>query len=453
MNHAIRAAAPHAFTTAAIPFAGFIFALVSALVLALGYAVPAHAQESGDAAPSERQFVKAGRLLDPVTGDMRRNVVIEIDGDRIVAVGEDVDVPDGATVVDLSNRFVLPGLLDLHTHIPGQLDSYFFANYFQSPHRAVIGGVVNAERTLLAGFTTVRNVGAADFQDVALRDSINAGEVAGPRMAVSGPGLGITGGHCDSNALNHDYAERADGVADGPWAVRTQVRENVKYGADLIKFCATGGVFSKGTIPGQTQYTLEEMQAIVEEAHTHGRKVAAHAHGTEGIKLAIRAGVDSIEHASYLDAEAIELAKEHGTWLAMDIYNTEYTLAEGAANGVPEENIEKDRVVGIAQRESFRQAVEAGAKLVYATDSGVYPHGDNGKQFARMVRFGMTPLQAIQSATVHSAELLGWSDRVGRIEPGYYADLVAVDGDPLADVSEFEDVDFVMKGGVVYLDD
>jgi imidazolonepropionase-like amidohydrolase len=402
-------------------------------------------------ASAERVYIKAGHLLNPVDGKVSRNAIITIDGDRIVAVSQDAgSIPADARVIDLSDRHVLPGVMDMHTHIPGHLDSYFFAGYFQSPHRAVIGGVVNAEKTLLAGFTTVRNVGSADFQDVALRDSINAGEIPGPRMAVSGPALGITGGHADNNSLNHAFGERSDGVADGPWEVRRQVRKNVKYGADLIKFTATGGVFSKGTVVGQTQYSLEEMQALVEEAHTHQRRVAAHAHGTDGIKRAIIAGVDSVEHVSFLDDEAIKLAKKHGTYFAMDIYNTEYTLAEGAANGVPEENINKEREVGERQRESFTMAVKAGVNMVYATDAGVYPHGDNGKQFARMVRFGMTPLQAIQSATINSAKLLGWEDRVGQIAPGYYADIIAVDGDPLADIAELEDVDFVMKGGVVY---
>jgi len=397
------------------------------------------------------QYVLAGRLLDPVDGRVVQNAVITVQGERIVAVGgPDTPIPAGAEVIDLGQAFVLPGLMDMHTHLMGYVDPQYFNRYFLSPHRAVIGGVVHAERTLLAGFTTVRNVGNADFQDVALRDSINAGEVPGPRIAAAGPALGITGGHCDENALNHEFEERADGVADGPWAVRAMVRRNVKYGVDLIKFCATGGVFSKGTVVGQTQYTLEEMQAIVDEAHMHGRRVAAHAHGTEGIKRAIEAGVDSVEHCSFLDDEAIRMAKKSGTWLALDIYNTEYTLAEGEANGVPRENIDKERLVGTRQRESFAAAVAAGAPLVYATDAGVYPHGDNGRQFARMVRFGMTPLQAIQAATVNSAALLGWQDRVGRVAPGYYADLVAVRGDPLEDVSELEDVDFVMKGGVVY---
>ena len=396
-------------------------------------------------------YIKAGSLFDSRSGKVLANRIITIEGERIKAVGgPDTAIAEGATVIDLSSSFVMPGFMDMHTHVVGHLDNYFFAGYFQSPHRATIGGVVNAEKTLLAGFTTIRNVGAADYADVALRDAINAGEIPGPRMAVSGPGLGITGGHCDNNSLNPSFEERSDGVADGPWAVREQVRKNVKYGVDLTKFCATGGVFSKGTKVGMTQYTLEEMQAIVDESHMHERKVAAHAHGTDGIKRAILAGVDSIEHASFLDEEAVRMGIERGTVFVLDIYNTEYTLERGAANGVPEENINKEREVGTRQRESFSLAVRMGAKVAYGTDSGVYPHGDNGKQFARAVRFGMTPVQAIQSATAVTADLLGWEDRVGAIQPGLYADIVAVQGNPLADISELEDVDFVMKGGTVY---
>ena len=419
------------------PFVVFVAALLGLL------SAPVFAEQS--------TVIKAGSLFDSQSGRVTRNAVIVIEGEKIVAVGgPSTPVPDGANIIDLSNSFVLPGVMDMHTHIVGNLDNYYFAGYFQSPHRATIGGVVNAEKTLLAGFTTIRNVGAGDYADVAIRNAINAGEIPGPRMAVSGPGLGITGGHCDNNSLNASFEERSDGVADGPWEVRSQVRKNVKYGADLTKFCATGGVFSKGTKVGQTQYTLEEMQAIVDESHTHGRHVAAHAHGNEGIKRAILAGVDSIEHASFLDREAVQMGIDRGTFFALDIYNTEYTLEQGAANGVPEENINKEREVGTKQRQSFTLAVEMGAKVVFATDSGVYPHGDNGKQFARAVRFGMTPAQALMSATSLTAELLGWEDRVGAIQPGLYADIIAVDGNPLDDISEMEDVDFVMKGGVVY---
>jgi len=399
----------------------------------------------------EITYLKAGQLFDSRSGRVTSNAVVAIADDKIVAVGSSsTSIPDDAKVIDLSDSFVMPGLMDMHTHVVGNVNPKYFARYFESPHRQTIGGVVNANKTLLAGFTTIRNVGAGDYADVALRNAIDAGEIPGPRMAVSGPGLGITGGHCDRNSLNSSFEERSDGVADGPWAVREQVRKNIKYGVDLTKFCATGGVFSKGTKLGMTQYTLEEMQAIVDESHMHDRKVAAHAHGNEGIKRAILAGVDSIEHASFLDEEAIQMGIDTDTYFAIDIYNTEYTLERGEANGVPEENINKEREVGTIQRQSFTLAVEMGAKVVFATDSGVYPHGDNGKQFARAVRFGMTPTQAIQSATSLTADLLGWEDRVGEIAPGMYADIVAVSGDPLEDISELEDVDFVMKGGVVY---
>ena len=406
---------------------------------------------SAGALAQDLTVIRAGSLFDPNSGEVARDQLIFIKDERIISVtpGDEM-IPEGAEIIDLSASFVLPGVMDMHTHVIGNLANNFFAGYFQSPHRATIGGVVNAHKTLMAGFTTIRNVSAGDYMDVALRNAINDGEIPGPRMAVSGPGLGITGGHCDRNSLNASFEERSDGVADGPWAVREQVRKNVKYGADLTKFCATGGVFSKGTQVGATQYTLEEMEAIVDESHTLGRKVAAHAHGNEGIKRAILAGVDSIEHASFLDREAIQMGIDRGTFFAMDIYNTEYTLERGAENGVPEENINKERQVGTVQRQSFTLAVEMGEKVVYATDSGVYPHGDNGKQFTRAVRFGMTPAQAIQSATSLTAELLGWEDQVGVIEEGFYADIIAVHGDPLDDISELEDVDFVMKGGVVY---
>lgn len=406
---------------------------------------------STSAIAGDIKIIKAGSLFDSSSGKVIKDAVIVIEDEKIVAVGgSGTVIPADAEVIDLSSSFVLPGVMDMHTHVVGNLDNYFFAGYFQSPHRATIGGVVNAEKTLMAGFTTIRNVGASDYADVALRNAINAGEVPGPRMAVSGPGLGITGGHCDRNSLNASFEERSDGVADGPWAVRAQVRKNIKYGADLTKFCATGGVFSKGTKVGMTQYTLEEMQAIVDESHTHGRKVAAHAHGNEGIKRAILAGVDSIEHASFLDREAVQMGIDRGTYFALDIYNTEYTLEMGAANGVPEENINKERAVGTSQRQSFTLAVNMGAKVVFATDSGVYPHGDNGKQFARAVRFGMTPEQAIMSATSLTAELLGWEDKVGEIAAGKYADIIAVHGNPLENINELEDVDFVMKGGIIY---
>ncbi len=398
---------------------------------------------------AEVTYIKAGHLIDVVTGTVKKNQFIAVEDGQIQAVSS-TKPSKSAVLIDLSEHYVLPGLMDMHTHIVNHLSASFYDRYYQSPHRATIGGVVNAHKTLLAGFTTLRNVGAYDYQDVALRNAINAGEVPGPRLAVSGPSIGITGGHCDSNVLNHAFKEKSQGVADGPWSARLKVREHVKYQVDVIKFCATGGVFSKGTKVGQRQYTLEEMKAIVDEAHTHGRTVAAHAHGTEGIEFAIQAGVDSIEHASFLTAEAIKLAKAKGTYLSMDIYNTEYTLSKGQENGVPEENIEKERQVGTRQRESFSNAVKAGINMVFATDAGVYPHGDNAKQFSRMTQFGMTPLQAIQSATINSAKLLKWDDRVGKIKAGYFADIIAVKKNPLKDIKSLEEVVFVMKNGKIY---
>jgi imidazolonepropionase-like amidohydrolase len=394
-------------------------------------------------------YLKAGKLLEVRSGQVLTDQVIVIRGDRIeqVASAAKVSVAPGAAVIDLSRATVLPGLIDAHDHLTSDHRFHGYRALGISVPRETLYGVVNARRTLDAGFTTVRNVGADGYSDVALRDAINDGEIAGPRMQVSGPALGITGGHCDENLLPPEYNRRAAGVADGPWAVRAKVREVVKYGADLIKFCATGGVLSKGDLPSTQQYTLEEMQAIVDEAHTLGRRVAAHAHGTDGIKAALRAGVDSIEHASLIDEEGIRLARERGTYLVMDIYNDTFILEKGAQVGMLPESLEKERRLGQLQRDNFARAQRAGARMAFGTDGGVYPHGENAKQFAYMVRYGMTPLQAIQAATIHAAELLGWADRVGSIEPGHFVDLVAVQGDPLADITVLERIGFVMKGG------
>jgi imidazolonepropionase-like amidohydrolase len=295
----------------------------------------------------------------------------------------------------------------------------------------------------------VRNVGASGYSDVALREAIEEGSLEGPRLLVSGPALGITGGHCDNNLLPSEFRHKDAGVADGPWEARAKVREVIKYGADVIKICASGGVLSKGDEPGTPQYTPEEMSALVEEAHRLGRKVAAHAHGTQSIKEAIRAGVDSIEHASLIDEEGIRLARERGVFLVMDIYNDDFILQEGEKVGMLPESIEKERKIGQLQRDNFAKAFRGGARIAFGTDGGVYPHGDNAKQFAYMVKYGMKPMQAIRAATLDAAELFGWKDRVGSLEPGKLADLIAVGGDPLADVRALERVGFVMKGGVV----
>lgn len=408
-------------------------------------AASAHADEA-------LTYIKAGQLIDVIGGKTRSSQVIVVQGDKIVRVANAVDVQISvdAQLIDLSGHTVLPGLIDMHDHLTGDHRFHGYRGLGISLPRETLYGVLNARKTLNAGFTTVRNVGASGYSDVALRDAINDGEIDGPRIRVSGPALGITGGHCDNNLLPPEYRDKGEAVADGPWAVRAKVREVIKYGADLIKFCATGGVLSKGDSVGGQQYTLEEMQALVDEAHQHERKVAAHAHGAEGIKTAIIAGVDSIEHSSLIDDEGIRLAKKHGTFLVMDIYNDTFILQHGAEVGMLPESLEKERQIGQLQRDNFRKAFEAGVRMAFGSDGAVYPHGDNGKQFRYMVEYGMTPMQAIQAATVHAAELIGWPDTVGAIEAGRFADIIAVEGDPLDDVSLLEDVRFVMKGGKIY---
>lgn len=370
-----------------------------------------------------------------------------------MAAAREVVISPEATVIDLSRATVLPGLLDAHVHLTFPSHLHGYRGLGLSVPREALYGARNARRTLEAGFTSVRNAGARGYTDVALRDAINAGDLIGPRALVSGPALGMTGGHCDENLLPAEYQYRAEGVADGPWVVREKVREVIKYGADVVKFCATGGVLSKGDLPGTQQYTREEMKALVDEAHRLGRKVMAHAHGTEGIREAILAGVDSIEHASLIDAEGLRLASERGTFLVMDIYNHTFIVEQGAKMGMLPESLEKEREVGDRQRENFARAVQAGVRIAFGTDAAVYPHGDNAKQFAYMVRYGMTPLEALRTATINAAELFGWADRVGAIAPGKFADLIAVEGDPLADITLLERVRFVMKGGQVIRND
>lgn len=427
--------------------------LLRALVTCVACAVP-HAW-AADVAPANESVtvVKAGRLIDVAAGRVRTDQVIVIQGGKIVAVapaGNAPVVPAGAMVVDLSGKTVLPGLIDTHTHMTGDPETPPYHDYGISVPREALKGARFARETLLSGVTTVRNVGASGYTDVALRDAINAGDVIGPRMLVSGPSIGITGGHCDDNMLAPEFDRRSDGIADGVDGVRAMVRKNVKYGVDVIKYCGTGGVFSKGTQVGAQQYTAEEVAALVDEAHMHGRRVAVHAHGANGIKVALKAGVDTIEHASLIDQEGLELAKKNGAYLSMDIYNTEYTQSEGPKHGELEEFLRKDREVAQAQRDNFRKAVQMGIKLTMGTDTGVHRHRDAPKQLAFMVKYGMTPMQAIQAATKVGAEALGIGSEVGQIAPGYSADMVAVTTDPLADMHAMDSVEFVMKQGTVY---
>jgi imidazolonepropionase-like amidohydrolase len=401
-------------------------------------------------------LIRAAHWVDPVAGVVRENQAILIEGDKVKQAGTAIDVAKAAPlevrVIDLGNVTVLPGLIDCHTHVTGQPENYYEDIFRKSPIDVATTSHIYARRTLLAGFTTIRNVGADEYADIALRTAIDTGKIPGPRMLCATVALGSTGGHADLNGFSPylEFKLIAPGIANGPEQVRAAVRRNVKYGADWIKILASAGVLSEEEAVGAPQYTMEEMKAAVDEAALWGRKVAAHAHGTEAIKMAVRAGVASIEHGSLIDDEGIRLMKEHGTWLVSDIYNDDYILAEYSRLGYPQKIIEKEKLVGRLQRENFRKAFQGGVKCAFGTDAGVYPHGWNAKQFAKMVEFGMTPMQAIQSATTSAADLIGWKTKVGQLAPGFFADFVAVKGDPLKDISVLEKLDFVMKGGAIY---
>jgi imidazolonepropionase-like amidohydrolase len=422
---------------------------LSVCALAAGAALMAMPHLGAQFVP--RTVIRAAHMIDVERGTVVHDAVIAIEGDRIVSAGTSERIPSNATVIELGAATLLPGLIDVHTHITGGDPRDYYEQIFRrSPIDAAVSAHVYAKRTLDAGFTTVREVGADEYVDVALRKAIDEGTVVGPRMQVATMAIGATGGHADLTGFS-PYIEfkRFSGLADGVDEVRKAVRTRVKNGADLIKVIATAGVLTEEGSAGAPQYSQEELDAVVQEAAMWEKKVAAHAHGAEGIKRAVRAGVASIEHGSLVDDEGIRLMKDKGTYLVADIYNDDYILAEYARLKYPEKIIEKEKQVGRLQRENFQKAVRAGVKVAFGTDAGVYPHGWNAKQFAHMVKWGLTPMQAIQAATVNAADLLGWSDRVGRLAPGFYADIIAVDGDPLKDIRVLERARFVMKAGKV----
>ena len=411
------------------------------------------AQAQPSAQPAARTLVRTGHLLDVKTGAEPAAQTIIVIGDRIASIAPTASTPKhaGDTEIDLTRYTVMPGLIDVHTHLTlaNNFDPYFELS--MTPAKEAIIGVENAKVTLEAGFTTVRNVGASSFTDVALRDEINEGHIPGPHMQVSGPALSITGGHMDENLLPFEYHVQAQGVADGIPAVQHQVRENIKYGADLIKIGATGGVLSKGDDPQASQYTLEEMQAIVADAHRLGRKVAAHAHGAQGILFATEAGVDSIEHGSYINDEDIALMKQHGTYLVPTAYLIDWMQQNGHLSPL---YAQKMKDVSAVEKQNAIKAIKAGVKIALGTDAAVYPHGLNAHELDVYVnQFGMSPIAAIQTGTINAADLMGWTDRTGALEPGKWADLIAIDGDPLKDVRILQHVNFVMKSGVVYKDE
>jgi len=430
---------------------GLVMSLFSGLLLAQVKPAPE--------APKKLKVLKAARIFDSTAGKYVAGQAVVIEGDRIKQLipATDAANQNGAEIIDLGTATLLPGLIDCHTHLGARADRYDeIYDFKDTPFQSAFAGVMNARKTLEAGFTSVRDVGSLPFLAVDLRNSISEGFIIGPRIVASGPGISITGGHGDLNNYSPQTRvtmfpeERDFQIADGPDQVRHVIRAQVKYGVDVIKILATGGVLSKGDQPGAPQYTLEELKVAADTAHMAGRKIAAHAHGTQGIKDAIAAGIDSIEHASLVDDEGIRMAKEHGTYFVMDIYNDDYILNEAPKFGLTKEKYDKEKALGQLQRDNFAKAHKAGVKMAFGTDAGVYPHGDNAKQFFYMVKYGMTPAEAIQAATVNAATLIGRDKDVGSLAPGKFADIIAVAGDPLTNVTELEHVGFVMKGGEVY---
>ena len=419
------------------------------LLSAVLYGFAASAQQA-----PKRIVVHAGKLLDVNTGNTLSDQAIVIEGDKIVSVGpiSSAKLTGAEQRIELGNATVLPGMIDAHTHLTFDPQFGYEGLAISVPREALIGAK-NARVTLEAGFTTVRNVAADGYADIALRDAINAGDVPGPRMLVSGPPLGITGGHCDNNLLPAEYHAVGDGVADGVAQVQHKVRENIKYGADLIKVCATGGVLSKGDDPNASQYTLEEMKAIVADAHRLGRKVAAHAHGAQGVIWASEAGVDSVEHGHLMNDEAIATLKKNGTYLVPTLYLIDWQREHAAQANLPGFLKAKMEMVSGSAKTNAKKAFAAGVKIGMGTDAAVYPHGLNAHELEVYVQLGMTPLQAIQTATINDADLLGWKDKLGTLEPGKWADMIAVDGDPIHDISTLQHIKFVMKGGELVKND
>lgn len=403
--------------------------------------------------PAGRTLVRAGHLVDVRAGRMLDAETVVVSGDRIVAVEPTSQVKEqpGDKVIDLGDATLLPGMIDVHTHLTDETNFDPYHELSTSVAKSALIGARNAKVTLEAGITTVRNVGAEGFADVDLRDAIKEGLIEGPHMQVSGPPLGITGGHMDNNLLPEEYHATGDGVADGIPAVQHMVRRNIKYGADLIKIGATGGVLSKGDDPQASQYTLEEMQAIVADAHRLGRKVAAHAHGAQGILWASEAGVDSIEHGTYMNDEDIKMMKAKGTYFVPTAYLVDWVNKNAH---LPAFYAQKMHDVSAVEKANAKHAIAAGVKVAMGTDAAVYPHGLNAHEFEVYVRdFGMTPLESLRTGTVNAADLMGWSDRVGSLDAGKWADAVAVKGNPLEDITVLQHPVFVMKSGVVYRDD